>query len=60
MTSEKALNKHVRCLPFGLSSAQWVLTKTLKPVAALMQKMSVRMIVYVDDILILAETKERT
>ncbi len=45
------------CLPFSLSSAPWVFTKTLKPVAALMQEMSVRMIVY---IVIMAETKERT
>ena len=47
------------CLPFGLSSAPWVFTKTLKPVAALLQEMGVRMIVYIDDILILAETKKR-
>ena len=45
------------CLPFGLSSAPWVFTKTLKPVAALLREMGVRMIVYIDDILILAETK---
>ena len=47
------------CLPFGLSSAPWVFTKTLKPVAALLREMGVRMIVYIDDILILAETKEK-
>ncbi len=47
------------CLPFSLSSAPWVFTKTLKPVAALMREMSVRMIVYIDDILIMAETRER-
>ena len=47
------------CLPFGLSSAPWVFTKTLKPVAALLREMGVRLIVYIDDILILAETKER-
>ena len=46
------------CLPFDLSSAPWVLVKTLKPVAALLREMGVRMIVYIDDILILAETKE--
>ena len=47
------------CLPFSLSSAPWVFTKTLKPVAALLWEMGVRMIVYIDDILILVETKER-
>ncbi len=46
------------CLPFGLSSAPWVFTKTLKPVAALLWEIGVRMIVYIDDILILAEAKE--
>ena len=48
------------CLPFGLSSAPWVFTKTLKPVAAaLLREMGVCMIVYIDDVLILAETKEK-
>ena len=47
------------CLPFGLSSAPWVFTKTLKPGAALLREMGVRLIVYIHDILILAETKER-
>ena len=46
------------CLPFGLSSAPWVFTKTLKPVVALLRELGVRMVVYIDDILILAETKE--
>ena len=43
------------CLPFGLSLAPWVFTKTLKPALALL---GVRLIAYIDDILILAETKE--
>jgi hypothetical protein len=33
------------CLPFGLSSAPWVFTKTLKPVIALLREMGVRIIV---------------
>ena len=45
-------------LPFGLSSAPWVFTKTLKPALALLREMGVRLIAYIDDILILAETKE--
>ena len=40
------------CLPFGLSSAPWVFTKTLKPVIALLREMGVRIIVYIDDVLI--------
>lgn len=42
------------CLPFGLSSAPWVFTKTLKPVAALLRELGV----YIDDILIMAESME--
>ena len=47
-----------RCLPFGLACAPWVFTKTLKPVAAQLRQLGVRLIVYMDDILILAETPE--
>ena len=46
------------CLPFGLSSAPWVFTKTLKPVAALLREMGVQMVIYIDDILIMAESME--
>ena len=47
------------CLPFGPSSAPWVFTNTLKPVAALLREMGVRLVVYIDDILILAESRQR-
>ena len=47
-----------KCLPFGLACAPWVFTKTLKPIAAQLRQLGVRMIVYIDDILILAESKE--
>ena len=47
------------CLPFGLASAPWVFTKTLKPIAALGRELGMRLIVYIDDILLLAETKEK-
>jgi len=43
------------CLPFGLSSAPWVFTKTLKPALALLRQKGVRLIAYMDDILLLAE-----
>ena len=45
------------CLPFGLSLAPWVFTKTLKPVIALLRELGVRLIVYIGDILILAESR---
>ena len=38
------------CLPFGLSCAPWVFTKVLKPVAALLRSVGLRLIVYIDDI----------
>ena len=47
-----------QCLPFGLSSAPWVFTKTLKPVLALLREMGVRLIAYIDNILVLAESQE--
>ena len=48
-----------QCLPFGLSSAPWVFTKTLKPALALLLEMGVRLITYIDDILVLAESQEQ-
>ena len=45
------------CLPFGLSSAPWVFTKTTKPIVAILRTMGLRMIMYIDDILILSETE---
>ena len=47
------------CLPFGLC-APWVFTKILKPVAAQLRQMGVRLIVYIDDILVMAETPQMT
>ena len=42
-----------KCLPFGLSVAPRVFTKLLKPVVGLLRQMGIRMIIYLDDILIL-------
>ena len=47
------------CLPFGLSCAPWVFTKTLKPVLTLLRELGVRLVAYIDDILVLAETVEK-
>ena len=47
------------CLPFGLSCAPWVFTKTLKPVLTLLRELGVRLVAYIDDVLVLAETAER-
>lgn len=47
------------CLPFGLTSAPWVFTKTLKPAVALGRELGMRLVVYIDDILLMAETKDK-
>ena len=47
------------CLPFGLSCAPWVFTKTLKPVLTLLRELGVRLVAYIDDVLVLAEMVER-
>ena len=45
------------CLPFGLSAAPWVFTKTTRPVVAALRQIGLRLIIYIDDILIMAETE---
>ncbi len=41
-------------LPFGLSSAPWAFTKLLRVVVAFLRKRGLRLIIYLDDILIIA------
>ena len=45
------------CLPFGLSSAPWVFTKTTRPVVAALRELGLRLIIHIDDILVMAETE---
>ena len=47
-----------RSLPFGLASASRVFTKLLRPVAAALRARGLRMIIYLDDILLLASSRE--
>ena len=46
------------CLPFGLASAPRTFTKLSKPVVGHLRKMGIRLIIYLDDILIMSESKE--
>ena len=46
-------------LLFGLLCAPWVFTKVMKPVTILLRSMGVRMIIYIDDILLMAESAEQ-
>ena len=42
------------CLPFGLSSAPWVFTKTTRPVVATLQELGLHLIIFID---VMAETE---
>ena len=46
------------CLPFGLSCAPWVFTKTLKPVISAFRELGIRLPAYIDDTLVMAESKD--
>ncbi|KAM4770877.1 LOW QUALITY PROTEIN: uncharacterized protein WCC33_002647 [Rhinophrynus dorsalis] len=46
------------CLPFGLSSAPWCFTKLLKPVVSLLRSRGVRLIIYLDDMLLMSQDRE--
>ena len=46
------------CLPFGLSSAPRVFTKILKPIVARLRAMGIRLIIYLDDFLIMASSPQ--
>ena len=47
------------CLPFGLCSAPRVFTKLLRPVMAHLRFQGLRTVIYLDDMLIMAEDQER-
>ena len=46
------------CLPFGLASAPRVFTKVMKPIAALLRQMSIRLVIYLDDLLIMGQSQK--
>lgn len=47
-----------QCLPFGLTSAPRVFTKLLKPVMAHLRQKGIRCIIFLDDMLVMAQFKE--
>ena len=47
-----------QCLPFGLCSAPRVFTKLLKPVLAQLHHLGVRLVMYMDDMLMMAQRKD--
>ena len=48
-----------KCLPFGLSSAPRVFTKLLKPVVGFLRHTGCRLIIYLDDMLILHQNRKQ-
>ena len=47
-----------QCLPFGLSTAPQVFTKVMKPVMPLLRQHGIRVIIFLDDMLVMAQKKE--
>jgi len=47
-----------QCLPLGLSSAFQEFTKLLKPVMAILRQKGIRCTVFLDDLLIMAQSRE--
>lgn len=48
------------CLPFGLATAPMVFTKLMKPVVAAFRQQGIRLIIYLDDILIMEKSQALT
>jgi len=46
------------CLRFGLSCAPWTFTKVMKPMMTLLRSWGIRIIIYIDDMFILANSKK--
>ena len=45
------------CLPFGLTSAPRQFTKLMKPIVSLLRRIGIRLLIYLDDLLILNQNK---
>ena len=50
------VNYQFTCLPFGLACAPWAFTKVMKAVVTLLRSWGIRIIIYIDDILIMSES----
>jgi len=48
-----------RAMPFGLTSAPRIFTKIMRPVVRALREKGIRCVIYLDDLLIIAETREK-
>ena len=48
-----------KVLPFGLNSTPYTFTKLMKPVVALLRRLGIRIILYLDDMLLMAEAESK-
>ena len=46
-----------QCMPFGLGPAPRVFTKIMKPIVALLRRLGLRIIIYLDDMILLNQTE---
>jgi hypothetical protein len=53
----KGTQHEFACLPFGLATAPRVFTILMKPVVAALRQRGIRLVIYLDDILIMAESQ---
>ena len=49
-----------RILPFGLNSAPWTFTKLTKPIVSMLRRLGIRMIIYLDDVLLMADSAQES
>ena len=47
-----------RCMPFGITSAPRIFTKVMKLVLSKIRSMGIRIVGYIDDLLMMAQSKE--
>ena len=46
------------CLPFGLNASPWVFTKLLKVAVTFLRRSGVRLVIYLDDLLVIGASSE--
>ena len=58
--SVRGLTWQFQALPFGLSSAPYVFTKLMKPMVSTLRKLGICLFLYLNDMLIMAASKDET